>query len=640
MKFYEKLLLKLENETHSMQTVYKHMCEFSDEIAFEYSRNLIVYKITYAECRREILRIHDYLKRNTQKDDVVAISMDNSPLWVECFWAVLMSGCRGLLLSKNMTDRVFLKSLEKTGCRLVLGDRNIEEIRTVSCEELKSYRPDSATITEPSDGWGDEIILSTSATTGEPGLYAYTGKEICCQILNSGYVLKNCRDVSRFWHGQFRLLAFLPFSHIFGLTACYLWFTIFGRTFVFLEDLAPTTIMRTCRLHNVTHIMAVPLLWDALARGIKAEAEKTGEAERLEKGIKISLKLQDNFPALARFLVPKMMKSVQKKTFGKAVRFCISGGGICNSDTGRIVNGCGYHLENGYGMTEIGIASVTLHKKASKRDGSSVGKMFPSYSYRINEEGHLLVRGDTCYYARYTDGKRIERNKDEWFDTGDCFLELPDGNMKILGRSDDIINGANGERISPEMIEADLELDMPVCVFETEKGLTLLVEADEGAGVLSDRREKIIKSVSESIEKLPSAIRPRNILYTYSKIPHSLSYKVCRKEVIDLVLGGKTEVFDTEQFRSSDGGSGEEKEVISLADRIAGIMRETLRIKEAVNIESDFFATLGGDSLTYMDYLNSLEQAFNIKIPQEMTAGCITPVATAKIIKDIVRTRG
>ena len=637
MKFYEKILVDLESEEHTLKTIYDHMSQFSDETAFEYSKNLIINKISYGESRVEILKIYKYLKDNTNSGDVVAIHMDNSPLWVECFWAVLMSGCRVLLLSKNMTRKAFNISLSKTGCVLVLGECDSDEVKSISCEEIKKISSESEMVSEPQTGWGDEIIISTSATTGEPGLYAYTGKEICSQILNSKYVLKNCRDVSRFWHGQFRLLAFLPFSHIFGLTACYLWFAIFGRTFVFLEDLTPSTIMRTCRLHNVTHIMAVPLLWDALARGIKSEAEKLGESKKLEKGIRLSLKLQDSFPALARLIVPKMMKSVQSKTFGRAVSFCISGGGIIGKDTGRIVNGCGYHLENGYGMTEIGIACVSLLKKASMRDGTSVGKMFPSLTYKIDENNHLWVRGDSCYCATYTSEGKIERNRDEWFDTGDCFSEQPDGNLQILGRSDDIINGANGERISPEMIEAELELDMPVCVYESDNGLTLLVEADEGARALSEKRNSIIGTVENAVGQLPIALRPKTIMFTYDKIPLSMSYKVCRHEVQESVSNGKMTVFDKETFRMADEDGADVNERIVIAEKIAKIMQKMLRMKDAVSIDSDFFSTLGGDSLTYMEYLNTVERTFSVRIPQEMSSKCTTPISTAKTISDLAK---
>ena len=68
-----------------------------------------------------------------------------------------------------------------------------------------------------------------------------------------------------------KLLMFLPLFHIFGLVASYFWFAFFGRTFVFLSDYSPNTILSTIRRHKVTHLFAVPLLWDTLAKEIKKE---------------------------------------------------------------------------------------------------------------------------------------------------------------------------------------------------------------------------------------------------------------------------------------------------------------------------------------------------------------------------------
>ena len=192
----------------------------------------------------------------------------------------------------------------------------------------------------------------------------------------------------------------------------------------------------------MTHIFAVPLLWDSLARGIRAEAAKAGRSEALEKGVRLSLALQDFCPPLGRLLVPRIMKGVREKTLGNSIRFCISGGGKCGKDTGRTVNGCGYHLENGYGMTEIGIACVTLEKKASRRTCETVGKLFPSLESKLDAQGRLLVRGDSCYAARYAGGKRIPRDPDAWFDTGDCFTRNEKGEYTVSGRSDDLISGA------------------------------------------------------------------------------------------------------------------------------------------------------------------------------------------------------
>lgn len=633
MKFYERILLELKTQPHTMQTVYRYAYSFSDEAAFEFSRNLVIHKITYGESRVNILRLYGFLSGLIRPGDVVALVMPNSPLWVECFWAVLMAGGKVMPLSPDMTGSMLADCLADSGCGLVLGDAGREGYRSVSAAELEECIPETMPDREPEDGWGNEIILSTSGTTGRPALYAYTGKEICTQILNSRYILDNCRDVSRFWRGQFRLLAFLPFSHIFGLTACYLWFVMFGRTFVFLEDYTPTTIIRTCRLHHVTHVFAIPLLWDSLARGILAEAEKTGQTERLEKGIRLSLKIQDFSPALGRIAVPKIMKSVREKTLGDSIRFCISGGGKCGRNTGRIINGCGYRLENGYGMTEIGIACVTLEKKASRRTCETVGKLFPSLSSQIDAQQHLLVRGESCYAAKYVKGERIPRDTGAWFDTGDCFSRDENGELAVLGRSDDTINGANGQRINPETIESEINVEYPCCVVSrADQPLELLVEVPSGARLSSKRRTAILEEVTAAVEKLPMHLQPRRVLFTYDTIPVSLSHKFRRKHIAELIGNGELPVFGSDSFVSPDGEKEENAELLSVAGEVAGIMREILRLSRPVQAEDDFFTDLNGDSLSYIEYLNSIENRYRIVIGKELTARCTTPVSTAGVL--------
>ena len=633
MKFYEKILLELRAEKHEMRTVYRHAFSFMDETAYEYSRNLVIRKITYRESRLNILRLYSFLKPLIPENRVTALIMKNSPLWVECFWAVLMAGGKIMPLSTDMTPAMHRKCLADTDCRLILGDFSCEGCLTLPASDLERASPAETADNEPEEGWGDEIILSTSATTGEPALFAYTGREICAQVLNSRYVLDHCDDISRFWKGQFRQLAFLPFSHIFGLTACYLWFALFGRTFVFLEDYTPSTILRTCRLHHVTHLFAIPLLWDSLARGIRAEAEKAGRAKVLEKGIRLSLMIQDLSPALGRLLVPLLMKSVREKTLGDSIRFCISGGGKPGKDTGRIINGCGWHLENGYGMTEIGIAGLTMERKASRRTCETVGKFFPSLEIRLDDEGLLQVRGDTCYAAEYRDGVRIPRDPDSWFDTGDCFSRSADGEMTILGRADDTVNGANGQRLNPESIESEISVEYPCCVFSSREGKpALLVEVPSEACLSSRRRASIVSEVTAAVGKLPLALRPQQILYTYETIPVSLSHKFRRRRVAEMAGSGSFPVMDSEAFVSPEAGMTADSETMSVAREIAAIMQETLGLSEIVDIGRDFFADLDGDSLSYIEYLNKVENRYQIEISKEASAECTTPVSTARLL--------
>lgn len=636
MKFYEKILQQMKSEPQTFRTVYDHAFSFGKEVAFEWSRHLIIRKTTYEESRTEILRIAGVLKERTVPGGIIAICMQNSPFWVECFWAVLMAGCTVQPVSCDMPADLVRCCMKHTGAGYLIGGIEGDSFTTFAENELLEAVPAKPLTSEPADGWGDEVILSTSATTGDPKLFSYTGKEICAQILNSEYVLQNSREISRFWHGQFRQLAFLPFSHIFGLTACYLWFAVFGRTFVFLEDYAPSTILRTCRLHHVTHIFAIPLLWDSLAEGILKEAAQTGQSEKLERAVGLALRLQNAVPALSRFLVPLMFRQVAEKTLGSSVQFCISGGGACRRDTMRIVNGCGYHLENGYGMTEIGIASVTLEKKAGSRDGSSVGKPFPSLRYRIGDGDRLNVLGDTCYAAEFIDGKRIPRDTDAWFDTGDCVRLREDGHIVVIGRSDDLFSDADGRRISPDMIETLLNLPFRSCVVhDASAGVILLAEVPEQAKLSLSKRQTICRQVGEALENIPLSMRPRTVLYTYDPIPVSLSYKFRRKKIVESIGSGAIAALSKKDFlrETEDGSSDPDTE--RTVSEIAGIMKSVLGDGAEVLPQSDFFADLGGDSLSYIEFLNAVERRYGVEIPKEATGRCTTPLSAYSVISEV-----
>ena len=91
------------------------------------------------------------------------------------------------------------------------------------------------------------------------------------------------------YHGEVRMLAFLPLYHIFGLEAMYLWFAFVGSGFVFVTDMAPANLLRTVRNNNVTHIFAVPLLWHAVEKNVVHTI--AGEDEKLQKKFETAKKI-------------------------------------------------------------------------------------------------------------------------------------------------------------------------------------------------------------------------------------------------------------------------------------------------------------------------------------------------------------
>ena len=92
----------------------------------------------------------------------VGIYMDNSPLWVACFWGTLMTGYKPLLRNPRHTPQETAAVLAdcKPVCVLTDGVWQGEGALDASAFPKDVPAPDAV--------WADEIALLTSGTTGKP----------------------------------------------------------------------------------------------------------------------------------------------------------------------------------------------------------------------------------------------------------------------------------------------------------------------------------------------------------------------------------------------------------------------------------------------------------------------------------------
>ncbi len=65
----------------------------------------------------------------------------------------------------------------------------------------------------------------------------------------------------------------IPFHHIFGFVAVFLWYTFYGKTMVFPSAITPSEIQKICQKVGVTHVYSVPLFWDSLALNTKRKVD-------------------------------------------------------------------------------------------------------------------------------------------------------------------------------------------------------------------------------------------------------------------------------------------------------------------------------------------------------------------------------
>ena len=615
------------NSDLTFESLFSIIHDQGDRIFCEYLHNFKIAEVSYTQfrsyARKMATLLCDRLKSPT--NSYVGLYMENCANWVATFWALLMLGYKPLLLNVRLPISINKKVLSMVDCAAVVTDQARADtqfgVEVVAVEsgiglvqsvlEKSEYEP---TV------WGNEIALTSTATTLNVKVCAYTGKEFAHQILNAKNIIDANSMIKAHYKQRLKLLAFLPFYHIFGLIATYFWFATFGRTFVFLNDYSSGTVLKTIRKHEVTHVFAVPLLWHSLHREIVKQVNSMDEKtqKRFEKGLKISLAAQNVCPRLGLRLAKRLFAEVHDKTFGPSIKFMISGGSYLSDEASRLINALGYPLFNGYGSTEIGITSVELRARPKYRLLNSVGKPFRSINYKI-EDGVLQVKGSSLCARITSESGSVEIDHDVWYDTSDIARCDKNGYYFIDGRRDDVYIGANGEKIHPDLVEKELHFTTVerYCVLslpaEGKNSLCLVVELDKN--MRGARLKQVADEIGANVERLETLNYHFDKVYvSFEHICNANAIKVSRKALLKLVESNQIELVPIGEL-NVERLSDEKLLSRETCDEVKKIMADILN-KDAsvISDNAHFVFDLGGTSLDYCTLLVELKKAFGVDI--------------------------
>ncbi len=600
--------------------IYEIMFSQKDSILCEFNDGFRIKKQTYGEIEKRIKSAAAALYEKVGATHAyIALELDNSPEWIVAFWAILMSGNRPYLVNLRYPSSL------SNGIFKTLG------IKYSVCKDVSELDAESIPVLElvgegapPRDVFENEIAFSSSATSMNEVVCFYTGAEVSEQILNFKTIVRLEPRIAKHYKGELKQLAFLPFYHVFGLFAVYFWFSFFSRTIVFLRNYSADTILKTCRKHNVTHIFAVPVLWHTIEKSIIAAAKERGEKEyeKLQKGIKFTTALQNMFPSFGPELAKKFMGKVTREIFGESVMFCINGGSYVKDSALGLLNGIGYSTCNGYGMSEIGIASVELRRKPKHRCENSIGRPFDSVEYKLSDDGILLVRGSSLCTRKLVNGE--EQTFDGWFNTGDKMVERS-GNYFILGRESDIVLGENGENINPDMIERLFDLKdakgFSVLGLRGDGGevLSLVVEVSE---FVSDEKLCAIREAAYAInDTLPSATAIKKFYFTTDVLCPPTAIKVSRTQLVRKIENGEIRLTSFADMKGEVNARGESR----LAHDVRAVIAEILGASsEEIGIDTHIFYDLGATSIQYFSILSRLSEKFSVSDYKQNDKFCYT----------------
>ncbi len=630
---------ELKGSDQSFETIFRIIREsFTGELFAEYLDNGKIAKVTYSEfCARTDVFANAFLTKygapEAGKGRIAGIYLENSVDWVAIFWGLLRSGFKPVLLNtrhslavtNDIIDELkplFVVSLDDRVKGAVTPFAILDGIDDMSSPE-KDY-------------WEDEVILVTSGSTSKPKIISHSGMTICKQVELSADIVRMNPAIQYNEKLEIKNLAFLPFYHIFGLVALLLWFTFFGRCMVFLPKYDVESIQLVCRRIGVTHFFAIPLVWNKTVAALEAEVAKQGKTKTFNKAINFSNKLQNVFPLFGATVARGIIfKKVRRQLLGEKLRFLISGGGFVQPRTLEVLNGLGYSIHNGYGLTECGILSVELAKKPKYRNEGKVGVIFSNIAYKLAEDGELLIPNDHAMNGMYVDGV-FRKNDQDYYATNDIVKIDAQGRLSIVGRKDDVIIGPNGENISPEEIESRISKGAYSAIAlvyakipGTDSKQMILVLSDNGK-LGAFELTTSLKSVFTSISSLSMMERPSKVVSLIGDMPENIK-GVDRRALVAGIEESK--LFFTE---CSDPSDEEIKrirtdEYIKLIDTVCGVFAEVLGKDRSEITETSNFVALGGDSMQYVELLSKAGEKTGRQIMMTETP-LITPMAIADYI--------
>lgn len=614
-------LKRLSDTEASFDNIYKMMFEDGTNIFFEESCGYKLKKITYGESKRNVEIIASNLVNtlgNYEYDSTIGLYLDNDHIWIETFWAILKVGCKPLFLNMRLDDRSLESALKNTKAILVVSNGKKFSIPTVDIKDLLKEN-ELKLVDKP---FGSELFVMSSGTSKNIKICAYSAIEVKNILLQSAHIIKQNSLIKKHYDGELKLLVFLPFYHIFGFVANYLWFGFYARTFVKLNDFAPNTIQNTIKRHHVTHIFAVPLLWqktyETAIKEIKSRGDKT--YQKFLKGIKLSTK-----PIIGKIITKFAFKQVRDGLFGDSISYLITGGSMIDKKVLTFFNAIGYRLSNGFGMSEIGITSVELSTNLKYLNGASVGNPLPGVEYKIDENGELFVKGQTT--AKYViEGEQINNIKGNWYPTHDL-AKFENDRYYVFGRHDDLVVSITGENLNPNIIEENL-------IVDNVNALCLINGRDGNAPILLVSINKFLseEKANKIIDDLKGKLEENNLFEQIGKIEliaepfiRGDEFKVNRKQIENDYFNGALQRYSLKRETK------EENDEVTL--KVKELFSTALNkpINE-ISSDADFFLDEGGTSLDYFVISSKIQDEYGVNISTSETT-----LHTVKQIVDYIK---
>lgn len=572
-----------------------------------------------------------------KKDSKVVVYVENRPEIIQSFFSVWEKQGIAIVLDAGYTPEQLLyvfndaepeyiyatnKNYKNAVAAKEMYGKDIEIINIDDIVVPKEFRPDNYELNV--DNVEDTaVILYTSGTTGNPKGVMLSYKN----LLSNVNAIKAINLVDE----TDRVLAILPYHHVFPLNINLLMTMYFGTLVVILDELSSEALRHALREYKISVIIGVPRVWEMLHKAIM---NKINSSWITKKIFKICQSI--NSKALSRLVFKKVYNEL-----GGSLRVMASGGAKLDPEVSRDYLTLGLPMIEGYGLTET--SPIIAFNKPTNVKAGTVGEIIPDVEVKIAEDGEILVKGANVMKGYYNNPTATKEVIDEngFFHTGD--LGKFDGDhLVIVGRKKEMIVLSNGKNINPADIENEImkgtDLIKEIAVMEYNNHLMAVVYPD-----FDLIKHRNITNIKESLKW--EIIDKYNV--TAPKYRKILEVKIVKNELPKTKLGKVRRFMLNDFLKGEVVEEGAEGTVVNQQSKKEIEVPEELKeiyttLKE--NIERNYDAQvtpdahleldLGLDSLDIVEILSFVESSYGVKIKEEEFTNIKNVLTLAEFIKN------
>ncbi|MFA5145631.1 MAG: AMP-binding protein [Candidatus Omnitrophota bacterium] len=653
----------MKNEDLVIHKIFAQISSrFQDKICLQIKKGPTWERWTYGQTEDLSLRVGAFLiNEGFKKGDFAAICIENRPEWAIIYLGIVASGLACVPLDPQLTAQeienlindcsakiIFVsqavfqtKNINKIKSglnKIVILDLDINKDNLIGLAQVKSTLYEGLTWPEviPED---IASLIYTSGTTGSPKGVMLTHKNFCSDFQSI--------DKLKLFSDKDTFISILPLHHAYPFMITLLTPLFCRARVTYTSGLRSDELLNLMREAGVTVLVGVPQLFSIFFTNISEKIKKIPLIFRIPL-----LGLIEILWQIRRFSginLSKLVLSKIHRAFGQDLRFFACGGAKLNEEAARFLMKIGFTVLEGYGLTET--SPVVTFNPLKRQKIGSVGRVIPDVELKIDNPdasgmGEVVIKGPNVmkgYYRRAEETLSVL--KDGWLYSGDLGYIDKDGYLYITGRKKELIVLSSGKNIYPEEIESYYTKSphiKEICVLgigaAEEERLAAVVVPD--TGYFRKVGEVDLNSVIRwELENLSQGTAPYKRIKGYiiakEDLPRTRLGKIKRYEVKNKYLdelkgiklkGAMEEIPATdEDLRLLSSGVG--RKIIEALKKSAKLERQ---VYPADHIELD----LGIDSLGRVELIIALEQAFNIRIPDEL----MTKVFTVKeLILEIER---